>query len=391
MYPELNPFSPGSGLRPPALVGRQKEIDAFDLIVARSRQKLHNRGIVLHGLRGVGKTVLLNQFRDQAVRADWFVVELEGRDSDTGKAAVRQKLGRALLQAASRASRAKTATAAMRKALGTVKSFSLSVGVASVDIGIDPEQGRGDSGQVEIDFEELVEDLAPALLDSSRAFGLFIDEMQDLDRELLVALLAAQHRAGQQGWPFYIFGAGLPNLPSKLSEARSYAERLFDYRRVGPLEPAAATAALVEPTQAYGAEFTPEALSLLLGAADGYPYFLQTFGRAAWDAAPEKLIADCAALTAIKEGNAALDMGFFPARWDRATPAERKYLRAMSDMGVEHCKTSEIARQLNSSMSAQSAVRQGIIEKGIAYAPERGLLAFTVPGMHAFIRRQFGE
>lgn len=391
MYPELNPFSPGSGLTPPKLVGRDAEIDAFDLTIARSRGRRQNRGMVLHGLRGVGKTVLLNRFREQAERAEWFVVEIEGRATETGKDAVRQKLGRSLLQAASRLSRSKNLSTKLRTALGTVKSFSLSLGVASIEFGIDAAAGRGDSGQIEVDFEELVEDLSVALRESSRAFGLFIDEMQDIDRELMVALLAAQHRAGQKEWPFYIFGAGLPALPSTLSSARSYAERLFDYRNIGALDGQSAAEALAEPARLNGVEFEPAALRTLLDAAGGYPYFLQSFGRAAWDAARTKTITLEDAVMAVEVGNAELDMGFFPARWDRATLTERNYLMAMAAGHGESATTSEIALRLGTTLSGLSTVRQGLIEKGIVYAPERGRIAFTVPGMPAFIHRQFRE
>jgi hypothetical protein len=243
MLSELNPYTPGSGVTPPELVGRQAEIDAFGLTVARSRAGVPSRGMVLHGLRGVGKTVLLGRFQGQAEQAEWFTVEIEGRPSDSGKEAVRQRLSRSLLVAARRFQRGKRVTPAVKAALSTVRSFSIAFGGASLELGIEPAQGRSDSGQIEVDFEELVEDLAPALQAASSAFALFIDEMQDLDAELLSALLSAQHRAGQKGWPFYIFGAGLPALPGVLAAACSYAERLFVYRAIDPLPADAAAEA----------------------------------------------------------------------------------------------------------------------------------------------------
>ncbi|WP_426625727.1 ATP-binding protein [Leifsonia sp. McL0607] len=388
MHPELNPYSPGSGLTPPYLVGRQAEIDAFDLVVARSRGNLHSRGIVLHGLRGVGKTVLLNQFREQAEHAEWFVIELEGRSTDLGMEAIRQKLGRGLLLASRRLQRTRHATNAVKDALRTVKSFSLSLGVASIEIGVDSAPGRADSGQLEVDFEEVVEDLAPALKQTSSAFALFIDEMQDIDHELLVALLAAQHRAGQKNWPFFIFGAGLPSLPSVLSDARSYAERLFNYREIGALSPVSAMDALVVPAQRQGARFAANAAETIVDAAQGYPYFLQTYGQAVWEIARDKEISTEDALAAIADGNAELDMGFFPARWDRATPAERTYLRAMAPDGDSGSRTAEIALRLDVKPARLSPSRQNLIDKGIIYMPERGRVAFTVPNMAAFIQRQ---
>lgn len=391
MRPELNPYSPGSGLTPPHLVGREAEIDAFDLIVARSRAGHHSRGIVLHGLRGVGKTVLLNKFRDQADRFEWFAIELEGRASESGNEAVRQKLARSLMLAGRRLQRTKHATDRVKRALGTVRSFSLSLGVASVELGIEPAAGRADSGQIEIDFEELVEDLAPALKETRSAFALFIDEMQDLDRELLVALLAAQHRAGQKDWPFFIFGAGLPSLPSTLSEARSYAERLFNYREIGALDARAAAAAMTVPAEERGVRFEDSAIDAIITSARGYPYFLQTYGQAAWDIAADRTITTKDAEAAIIDGNAQLDMGFFPARWDRATPSERNYLRAMAKDGEDGSKTSAVADRLQVKPASLSPARQNLIEKGIIYMPERGRVAFTVPNMASFIQRQYND
>jgi hypothetical protein len=389
MQPELNPFSPGSGLTPPEIVGRQAEIDAFDLIVARSRGRRHNRGMLLHGLRGVGKTVLLNRFAKQATAANWFVVEFEGRIGEPGGEALR--LGRALLRAATLRTRGVEPQGQWREAMGTIASFSNTLGVPTMDFGIDATPGRGDSSRLEVDLEEVVEDLASALRESSSAFGLFIDEMQDLDGELLAALLAAQHRAGQKGLPFYIIGAGLPNLPVLLSEVRSYAERLFDFREIGPLDRMDASAALVNPLSTTGATFAAAALNLLLDAADGYPYFLQTYGQAVWDIADDRLIAVEQAELAITEGNHELDMGFFLTRWGRVTPAQREYLRAMAETGGDISSTAEVAKYLGKTLSSLSVVRQGLIVRTIIYVPERGKVAFSVPGMPAFIRRQFDE
>lgn len=391
MQPEINPFEPGSGLRPPVLVGRQDEIDAFDLTVARSRARRSGRGMILHGLRGVGKTVLLNRFREQAERAEWFVVELEGQSGEAGRAAVRQRLARSFVMAANRVHRSRHFGESVRAALGTVKSFSVSLGLAKVEFGVDATQGRADSGQIDVDLEELVADLAPALRDDSGAIAIFIDEMQDLDPELLGALISVQHRAGQNGWPFYIFGAGLPVLPAVLSATKSYAERLFDYRRIGALSVEAAKSAVLDPVRERGADFESNALAELLAAAEGYPYFLQTYGRAAWDAARSKVITTEDVEAAITVGNEELDMGFYPARWDRVSAAQRNYMRAMAESDEQLVSTSAIAKRLGTSASQQSPVRQSLIEKGIAYAPERGYLSFTVPGMSSFIRRQHAE
>lgn len=391
MHSELNPYAPGSGLTPPELAGRQHEIDAFDLVVARTRKRNHARGIVLHGLRGVGKTVLLKRFQQQADNAGWLVVALEGSPTSGGRAAVRQKLGRSLLTAAHKFDKAATHRSKIADALATVRSFSLSVGVASIGIALEPNPTRATSGQIDIDLEELVADLASPLRENSTALGIFIDEMQDIDSDLMTALLAAQHFAGQNSIPFFVIGAGLPSLPAILSDSRSYAERLFDYRHLGPLADERAREAVTLPAERLGVHFADVAVNAIVTASGGYPYFLQTFAMKSWDAAAEKIISAEDAMLGIDEGRHDLDMGFYPARWDRATAAERRYLFAMAAQGDTPSSTGELALSLGTSPQSLSTVRQGLIDKGIVFSPERGRVAFTVPGMSSFVTRQFAQ
>lgn len=372
------------------MTGRDQEVDAFDLMGARSKRHLHNRGMVLSGLRGVGKTVLLNYLRAHDERMGWFTVGIEGIAGATGSAAVREKLARELLMAARKLAR-RSAKERLLEAVKSISSFSATVGVSGVEFGFEKNPSRADSGKIEIDLEEMLEDLALAMKDDHGAVALFIDEMQDLDKDLLAALVAAQHAAGQQEWPFYIIGAGLPNLPAKLSEARSYAERLFDYRQIGPLSPDASTRALEEPAVRYGARFEPEAIHALVEAAGGYPYFIQEFGKAIWDVAPATPFTQDDAELAIKVGRSQLDAGFFPSRWDRATKTERNYLRAMAADGDLGSSTGIIAERLAATQSKLGPARAGLIAKGLIYAPEHGHVSFTVPGMAAFILRQYGD
>jgi hypothetical protein len=388
MQTELNPFVPGSGLTPPHLVGREREVDAFDLIVARSRGGRASRSIVLHGLRGVGKTVLLNRFRAQAERAEWMIVEFEANETGAGLEAARRRLARGMALAARRLYRGRAVTDAVRRALESITAFSVAVGGVSVGVDIAPAVGRADTGRIDVDLEEMLEDMIPALREQGIAFAIFIDEMQDLDAELLTALLAVQHRAGQREWPIYIVGAGLPSLPAVLSRARSYAERLFDYREVGALDARSASEALVVPVRRTGADFDADALELLVGAARGYPYFLQTYGQAAWELAIGRIITSEDATEAIERGNSSLDMGFFPARWDRTTRAEREYLSAVAVDGESISSTNEVASRLGVAPNRMSTVRQSLIEKGVLYSPERGYVSFTVPAMDEFVRRR---
>lgn len=390
MQPELNPYAPGSGLKPPEMVGRDSQVVAFDTMVARAGNRLHNRGMVMSGLRGVGKTVLLNELKRHADRHGWLTVAFEAKPGEAGRKSVRARLGRELLTAARRYNRP-GARERLRGAVGAIGSFSASIGVTGVSIDIEPRLGRADSGDLELDLEEMVQDVAEAMRSEGKAFALFVDEMQDVDEELLSALVSVQHIAGQQDWPFYLIGAGLPSLPATLSSARSYAERLFDYHQIGPLDPVAAADALVRPAELLGASYSPEAVGLLVDASSGYPYFLQEYGKAIWNLAPAKVFSAADANAALVVGRDQLDQGFFPARWDRATPAERKYLRAMAVDGEQGSSTGEIARRMGSKQTSLGPARAQLIAKGLVYAPEHGRIAFTVPGMAEFIDRQHGD
>ncbi len=372
------------------MVGRDQEIVAFDTVVARTGNHLHNRGMILSGLRGVGKTVLLNRLRAIANQHNWLTVALEANPGDTGQATVRAKLGRELLTAA-RSYNRPGLRGKIKDSLGSIGSFSASIGVSGISIGVTAKQGRADTGQLELDLGEMVQDVATALSADGRGFAVFIDEMQDVDNELLSALIAVQHAAGQNAWPFYVVGAGLPSLPAKLAEARSYAERLFDYHEIGPLPESAAREALCDPAEKLGASYDVDAVRALVDVAMGYPYFIQEYGKAIWDLAPDKRFHLADAEAAIQVGSEQLDRGFFPARWDRATPAERKYLTAMAEDGDTGSNTGVVAKRLGAKPTSLGPTRAQLIAKGLIYAPEHGRVAFTVPGMAAFIARQHQE
>ncbi|WP_077490878.1 ATP-binding protein [Sinomonas mesophila] len=389
MEPALNPFAPGSGVKPPALVGRQPEIDAFDLLIARAKANAAgDRGTLLTGLRGVGKTVLLNEFSELARRNGWLVVQFEAQPGDGGPEAVRKKLARELQLGARRLRQTPAWDYLRQKGLGSISNISVSLGLQGLTADLKFAPGRADSLDLDIDLEELVDDVAESMRKARAGFALVIDEMQDLDPDLLGALLTVQHSAGQRGLPFYIIGAGLPSLPGRLSESRSYAERLFHYRRIGQLDPSAAAEALTLPIARLGGVLQGEALDTVLEAAGGYAYFLQAYGRTLWEAASEKEITVGDARLAVELGTADLDHGFFIARWQRATRAERNYLRAMSQDGEGPTATADLIDRLGRDHSSLTSQRARLIEKGIIFAPEHGHVQFTVPGMGAFIARQ---
>lgn len=387
MKAALNPFNPGSGLRPPALVGRDAELEALEVTVERAAHGLPARGIVLSGLRGAGKTVLLNEMRDRAERAGWFSVSIEARPDSAGAQSVRRTLARDITAQARSLSRGRRLSDRMRRALESISAFNLKVGMSGIDLGVKVTRGRADSGDIEVDLAELVQDLTAALQEEGRAFGLFIDEMQDLDKELLRAILVTQHQAGQRGWPFYVIGAGLPHLPRVLAEVRSYAERLFDYRSMSRLTAAEATAALTEPVTPHGVRFDPDALASILEASGGYPYFLQEYGRTAWEVSPGPVITLEDARTSKVIALERLDAGFFQSRWNRATPSERRLLVAMSADGEGPSSSSEVARRMEIKPTSLGPYRANLIAKGLVYAPDHGLLAYTVPGMAGYVHR----
>ncbi|WP_104086312.1 ATP-binding protein [Arthrobacter sp. GMC3] len=389
MEPALNPFAPGSGVMPPALVGRQTEIDAFDLLIARAKANAAgDRGILLTGLRGVGKTVLLNMFAEQARRNGWLVAQFEAQPGAEGPKIVRKKLARELQLGARRLKQSSAWSHLRTQGLGSISNISLGLGLQGLTADMKFTPGRADSQDIDIDLEEMVEDVSLSMRKARAGFALVIDEMQDLDDDLLGALLTVQHTAGQRNWPFYIIGGGLPSLPGKVSEARSYAERLFHYRMIGKLSHSAASEALTTPISRLGGILGGQALDLVLEAAGQYPYFLQAYGHSLWEAASGKEISIGDARLAVQLGTEALDQGFFVARWQRATGAERSYLRAMSQDGEGPTNTADLGDRLGKNHSSLTSQRGRLIEKGIIFAPEHGQIQFTVPGMGAFISRQ---
>jgi type II secretory pathway predicted ATPase ExeA len=365
------------------------------VLAARAQNRLTSRSLMLHGLRGVGKTVLLRALQHELDDRGWLTVSVEAQRDPDAQAMTRQQLERGLIAGARRqASRSSRASDKLRAALATISSFSASVAPGiSVGLAVQPAKGRADSGVLEFDLAELVEDVAPALSDAGIAFAVFVDEIQDLETSTLTALLTVQHQASQNRWPFYVFGAGLPSVPSVLAEARSYAERQFDYRTIDRLGDEDAAAAFVDPARANGADFTSEALSHLVQVSGGYPYFIQELGFHAWQSAagPDLITIDDVRL-AEAAGLAALDAGFFRARWERATKAEQRFMRAMAaDNDAPSLLTALVERLGKRTPSDLSVARRDLIAKGLIYASARAELAFTVPHMASYISRRHSE
>lgn len=390
MDPLLNPYTPGSGRTPPALVGRDAELTGAELLIRRTRQGKAGRSLMLYGLRGVGKTVLLNEMRHRAADAGWLTASMEAKQDKKGAEQSRARLSREISSSARQLkSWRERSTDKIKVAWATISSFSITAGVGPLTVGteIAPSQ-RASSGTLELDLEDLIADIVPALQESGIGMALFIDEIQDLDKAMLEALLATQHRAAQNEWPFYVFGAGLPMVPATLAEARSYAERQFDYRHIDRLSPEEARTALVQPAEEAGVEFTEAAAATVLASAQGYPYFLQVYGDLVWQIADTSPVSVGAATSATAAGIGEIDRSLFRSRWDRATPKQKDLMIAMSDDDGPSSISDLAARMGKKRPSDISVFRDELIRKGLIYAPERGYLEFTVPLMTDYVRRQ---
>jgi len=382
--PIRNPYAPGAGQRPPELAGRDEQLAAFDVVLARVAAQRPERSLVLTGLRGVGKTVLLNALRSAAVRGGWGTGKLEARPDQS----LRRPLSSALHQAVRELGHRDEES--VSHVLGVIRSFAQREAGAGSKLrdqwhpGIDAPavKGRADSGDVEIDLVELFTDVGGLAADVGRGIGVFVDEMQDLGPDDVSALCAACHELSQSGLPVIVVGAGLPHLPAVLSASKSYSERLFRYQRIDRLPREAADRALVAPAADEDATYDDAALTALYDATGGYPYFIQAYGKAVWDRAPRSPITGDDVAVAAPEAESELAVGFFGSRYERATPAEREYLVAMAELTHgrdEPAGSSDVAVYLGRKPSSLSPARDSLMKKGLVYSAERGQIAFTVP------------
>ncbi|MDQ0378323.1 hypothetical protein FB470_002317 [Amycolatopsis thermophila] len=384
--PIRNPFAPGAGQRPPELAGRERELTAFEVVLQRVARGRPERSMVLTGLRGVGKTVLLGELRSMAVKHRWGAGKIEARPD----AELRRPLSAALHRAIRDLAVRHRAPDRVEEVLGVLKAFALRSNKADAKLrdrwqpGIDvpAAQGRADSGDIEIDLVELFTDVAELAADVGTGVALLIDEIQDLQPVDVSALCAACHELSQSGAPLVVVGAGLPHVPAVLSASKSYSERLFRYVRIDRLSREDADRAVLAPIEREDAGIEPEALDALFDASGGYPYFIQAYAKAAWDAAPDDPITVQDVQVAAPEAEQELAVGFFGSRYERATPAEREYLRAMAELTQgrdESAGTSDVAVYLGRKPSSLSPARDSLMKKGLVYSAERGHIAFTVP------------
>src|SRR5213082_3403605 len=364
MDPVRNPYAPGAGQRPPELTGRDREIGQFEVVLERVARGRPERSMVLTGLRGVGKTVLLNTFRSMALQRLWGTGKIEARPDQS----IRRPVAGALHMAVRELAPRHRAPDRVDYFLGVLKAFAARYPKApkgtsvTVTLGIDVpmQRGRADSGDLEVDLTELFAEAASVAGDLGVGIALFVDEMQDIPTADVSALCAACHELSQTGGPLIVVGAGLPHLPAVLSASKSYSERLFRYARIDRLDRADADLAVMAPIEREDAGIEPEALDALFDASGGYPYFIQAYGKAAWDAAPSDPITVKDVQVAAPEAESELAVGFFGSRYERATPAEREYLLAMAELTQgrdEGAGTADVAVYLGRKPSSLSPAR----------------------------------
>jgi hypothetical protein len=387
MDPIKNPFAPGAGSQPPELAGRDQIILDAEIALKRILAGKHDKSQILLGLRGTGKTVLLNKIENLAEGAGYITSFIEAPEDKSLVELVYPKIHQGLRKLSVIEEAKATAIGAMKALRGFASIFKISTGDYSITV--DPEAGIADSGILEYDLSDLFVKVGEAARAAKKGWALLIDEVQYLSEDELSALIVAIHRVNQKGLPIIFFGAGLPLIAALSGDAKSYAERLFNYPPIGALNNQAATAAIEQPIMSEGESIAPAALKKIIIKTEGYPYFLQEWGFQAWNIAEKSPIGigdiDKASPAAIKR----LDEGFFKVRFDRLTPKEREYVIAMAKLGQGPYRSSDVANVLGESSQSLGPCRAKIISKGMIYSPSYGDIDFTVPMFDDYLRRTY--
>jgi len=385
--PIVNPYSPGAGSPPPELAGRDSLREQVRIAIARIRIGNTAKSVLLVGLRGVGKTVLLERMRLDAEGSGVATVRVEAPEGRSLPAMLAPHLRRVLLRLSSIEAAKDGAKRGLRALAGFAKA--LKIKYADIEVGLDfePEAGLADNGDLEGDLSTLLEHVGIAAQNAGTAVVLFIDELQYVKEEQFAALISALHRCSQSRLPITVVGAGLPQLLALAGNAKSYAERLFDYPHIGALDALEAELAIVKPARDKGADYEPDAVAEVVKQTHGYPYFLQEWGKHSWDMAARSPITLANVIEASTQAVAALDESFFRVRFDRLTPKEKLYLRAMAELGPGPHRSGDIAAKLNKQTNSLGPTRQSLITKGMIWSPSHGDTAFTVPLFDEFMKR----
>lgn len=391
MDPITNPFSPGAGAPPPELVGRDPLIEQARILLGRVRQKRPEKSLLLTGLRGVGKTVLLNEIERMAKKDGYQSILIEAHEEKPLGELIFPAL-RSLLydldRVAGAGDKVKKGLAVLRSFIGSIK---LTVNDVALGLDIEPAKGTADSGDLEIDLPNLFVAVAEAAEERKTAVAILVDEIQYLSQKELGALIMAMHKMQQKQLPLVLLAAGLPVLPGMAGESKSYAERLFNFPDIGALSEADAAKALRDPALAMGVTFQDEALKEVFRLTHGYPYFLQEWAYQSWNMATKNVITLKVVQDATPEVMRRLDKNFFRVRFDRLTPGEKNFLRAMAHLGPASHRTGDIATALGTTAKGIGPVRSKLIKKGMIYSPAHGDMAFTVPLFDQFMIRVIPE
>jgi hypothetical protein len=382
-----NPFSPGAGSPPPELAGRDAILEQARVLFGRIRARRPEKSLLLTGLRGVGKTVLLNEMERIAQADGYRTILVEAHENKSLAILLAPHLRRLLFEL----DRMAGAGHKVRRGLAVLKSFigAVKVTIGDVEFGLDiePEQGSADSGDLEVDLPNLFMAVAEAAEERGTAVAILIDEIQYFSSPELSALIMAMHKMQQRQLPLLLVGAGLPILPGLAGESKSYAERLFNFPAVGPLAETDANKALRDPIEDAGETIELTALHEIFRLTKGYPYFLQEWGYQTWNHAPASPITFQYVHEATDVVTTRLDENFFRVRFDRLTPKEKQYLRAMAELGPGPNRTGDIADAMQVKITTLGPVRASLIKKGMVYSPSHGDMAFTVPLFDEFMRR----
>lgn len=385
MDPLRNPYSPGAGSKPPALTGRDAELQAFRVLLARLRRGASEKSMLVTGLRGVGKTVLLNAFRDVAESEGFRTTDVTEITHDTDFRRTMARLSRRALLGLDPIEKMKDK---VLDAVRVFKAFTVKLpGELEIELDVEALRGHADTGNLSEDLSDLFVALGEAARARESGIVFLLDEVQFLSRADFEALIAALHRTTQRGLPITLVGAGLPQLPKLAGEAKSYAERLFNFPRIGPLDRDSAREALERPAHEQGGAFESGATEFVLDYTEGYPYFLQEYGQHLWNLSPGPTITRVDAERARDGVRRQLDDGFFRVRIGRTTQAERNYLSAMAGLGNGPYRSGDVADRLHRASTSLSPIRNTLINKGLIYSPSHGLVDFTVPQFDDFVRR----
>ena len=387
MDPIRNPYAPGAGTRPPEMVGRDDLRETARIAIERIRIGRPSKSIVMVGLRGVGKTVLLDRISEDAEASGVLALRIEAPEQRSLPSIIAPQLRTALIRLSNRQAVRVQAQRALRALAGFASA--LKVKYQDIEIGLDfePEPGLADNGDLEMDLQDLFEAVGVAARADSSCVVLFIDELQYVQEDQLAALITALHRAAQRQLPVTMVGAGLPQLRGAMGNAKSYAERLFDFPEIGPLSRNDARLAISKPALDEGVEIEAAVLDAVVERTEGFPYFLQIWGKHLWDVAESSPITEVNFAPASAQAIADLDQSFFLVRFDRLTPLEKRYLRAMSELGAGPHRSGDIVQVMQRSVRSLAPTRANLIRKGMIWSPSHGDTAFTVPMFDEFMLR----